>query len=547
METKAFSLQSPEQIAKDYEGNKQKIAQAAHMGLLDPTAAVMAGMFIDRMRSAQVMEQAPTQTIAQQVLAPSGPPPQGSPTATPPQMPPQGQPMGMASGGVASLSIPDNMFDEPADDAESYAGGGLVSFASGGGFNFPSTGYEDADALLPRIMMAESGGNPNAVSSAGALGLMQLMPGTASDPGFGISPAKDGSPQENLRVGSQYFGALRRKYGNVSDALMAYNWGPGNMDRWIASGRKGPVPEETSNYVQTVTSSRGPRQQTTPTTPTPVEGEQYHGRAVDLQEGIKQISELRGPQSYDDYDAYREDVRKINTPEERDRRKKQDLWSTLAQIGFNMAGSNSPSFLQAAGQAGAAALPGMMERTKDRRTEERDALRTLAATEAQKRAEGRDEMGQNLEYVGKTQASADNLRASEQQHELGKDRLALERQQLAQQAREAELDRKARRDLAALQEGGAMARARLQAEARDPSYQNRLLDILIQAEVNNIPPNKRGDPAEIARAQSTAATKLREYLHAPQQTTPGLLGADRLTPQANTSGWGIRQVPQTQD
>ena len=58
METKPFSIQSPEAIAKEYGGDKQKIMQAAQMGVVDPTAAVMAGMFIDRIRTAQTAEQA---------------------------------------------------------------------------------------------------------------------------------------------------------------------------------------------------------------------------------------------------------------------------------------------------------------------------------------------------------------------------------------------------------------------------------------------------------------------------------------------------------
>ena len=96
METKPFSLQSPEQIAKDYMGNKQKIAAAAKMGTVDPTAAVLAGMFIDRMRSAAVQEQQPTSTVAQDVLSPP-PPPQMGLGAPPPGMPPMGAPppMGM--------------------------------------------------------------------------------------------------------------------------------------------------------------------------------------------------------------------------------------------------------------------------------------------------------------------------------------------------------------------------------------------------------------------------------------------------------------------
>ena len=65
---KPFSIQSPEQIAKEYGGNKQKIAAAMQTGIVDPTAGVLAGMFIDRMRSAQMQEQAPKPTVAQQVM-----------------------------------------------------------------------------------------------------------------------------------------------------------------------------------------------------------------------------------------------------------------------------------------------------------------------------------------------------------------------------------------------------------------------------------------------------------------------------------------------
>ena len=74
METKPFTMQSPEQIAKDYGGNKQKIAEAMQMGILDPTAGTLAGMFIDRMRSAAQTEAAPQQTVAEQVFAPPAPP-----------------------------------------------------------------------------------------------------------------------------------------------------------------------------------------------------------------------------------------------------------------------------------------------------------------------------------------------------------------------------------------------------------------------------------------------------------------------------------------
>lgn len=67
--------------------------------------------------------------------------------------------------------------------------------------------------LAQAVMQQESGGDPNAVSSAGARGLMQLMPGTQRDPGFGVQPARDDSPQENMRMGQDYLNAMLNRYG----------------------------------------------------------------------------------------------------------------------------------------------------------------------------------------------------------------------------------------------------------------------------------------------------------------------------------------------
>lgn len=101
-------------------------------------------------------------------------------------------------------------------------------------------------------MMAESGGNPNAVSPKGARGLMQVMPGTARDPGFGIRPS-NGTPQDDVRVGREYRRKMETRYGGDPAKMWgAYNWGPGNMDNAIA--RHGDnwlnaAPAETRNYV----------------------------------------------------------------------------------------------------------------------------------------------------------------------------------------------------------------------------------------------------------------------------------------------------------
>lgn len=101
-------------------------------------------------------------------------------------------------------------------------------------------------------MMGESAGNPNAVSSAGARGLMQVMPSTARDPGFGIRPS-NGTPQDDVRVGQEYRAAMQQRYGgDLARMWGAYNWGPGNMDQALAQHGEDWLqfaPPETRNYI----------------------------------------------------------------------------------------------------------------------------------------------------------------------------------------------------------------------------------------------------------------------------------------------------------
>jgi hypothetical protein len=69
------------------------------------------------------------------------------------------------------------------------------------------------------------------------------------------------------------------------------------------------------------------------------------------------------------------------SPEAMAKGKKEDMWSALAQIGFGMAGSNSPHFMQAAGQAATAAIPGMQAARKERKSEQRAGMAALADLE----------------------------------------------------------------------------------------------------------------------------------------------------------------------
>jgi soluble lytic murein transglycosylase-like protein len=107
--------------------------------------------------------------------------------------------------------------------------------------------------LLAAVRDVESGGRADAVSRVGAVGAMQTMPRTLKDPGYGVRPAADNSPQELERVGRDYFSMLMKKYGNAETAAVAYNMGPGATNNWIAAGSDiSKLPKETQAYVPKV-------------------------------------------------------------------------------------------------------------------------------------------------------------------------------------------------------------------------------------------------------------------------------------------------------
>jgi len=109
--------------------------------------------------------------------------------------------------------------------------------------------------LVDALIQQESGGNNAAVSPKGARGLAQVMPKTARDPGFGVKPLADNSPQEQRRFATDYLGAMLKKYnGDERLALAAYNAGPRAVD-----AHKGIPPfPETKNYVSQILGALNP-------------------------------------------------------------------------------------------------------------------------------------------------------------------------------------------------------------------------------------------------------------------------------------------------
>jgi hypothetical protein len=506
METKQFSLQSPEQIAKDYGGNKQKIAQAASMGMVDPTAAVLAGMFIDRMRSAQMLEQQPQGTVAQQVFqpqqapqgaAPQGaPPPMGAPPMGAPPMgaPPPPQPPGMAMGGLMDLSVPDDMFSEPTTDAENFAGGGLVAFAMGG-----KADEDDEDELTLGDRLREQFRGPEdptyygrpmtAADMRGAFGIPEkrdpaYVPFLGAETGvtkFATAPligavratagmmrrggdesfareqyekamakynreraAYDAAAATNLRVGAVGGGrkqalppkpvapkrqdfeaadfapaprpalaptakpAASPRAGSATPAPFRQQDSRSEATRPAPSAVSGPAaprpgtgvapsprvamtpPTAPSGLGAIATPQGGPRAPVpgAPTVPGAPSAPQAPAGPTGIEGYMAQYQQLMGPQAATPYrDQLAAAAEAQRDPKNIAAQKKQDMWQAVAQFGFNMAATNSPSFMQAAGQAGAATVPFMAASRKERRAMERDALKQLADIEGLTAAE----------------------------------------------------------------------------------------------------------------------------------------------------------------
>ena len=120
------------------------------------------------------------------------------------------------------------------------------------GFNFDDS-YK---AALKAQIGAESNFNPNAGSEAGARGMTQFIPATAKQ--YGVQYGDSNAAVRSQIVGqAKFMQDLNNKYKSHKNAkelaFMAYNWGPGNVDKWLKRGANpAEIPEETRNYIATI-------------------------------------------------------------------------------------------------------------------------------------------------------------------------------------------------------------------------------------------------------------------------------------------------------
>jgi hypothetical protein len=421
-------MQSPEQIAKDYAGNKQKIAEAMQMGILDPTAGTLAGMFIDRMRSAAQQEAVPQQTVAQQVFAPPAPPaPPAGLGATPPAMaqPPMGPPPEMGApppqdmpapqgempmmaeggmvppyasgGGLSDVPIPDGMFDEPSNGGfgDGYAGGGMVAFADGG-----STGdyiERTAMSMFPNLQIAGRGRTAARNAQVGGVANSYHL----------IDAARDISVPPGMTK-AEFIAQLKDTFGADYDVIPS----KGNsvhIEPGPALGRKVRGGKELAGAAQK------------PNT--------LYGLPTDLQGNIDMLTGMM-PEEAAEQIEYRKSLEEQLSPERQARGQKDAFFEGIGKLAARLGASKSPTLLGGLAESLGAGAVDIAESLEADKARIREMQRERAQLANLSRKEKMEVMQMGVDLTGRVAALNEGIENRKAEVAAKKEELKLRRDEL---------------------------------------------------------------------------------------------------------------------
>jgi hypothetical protein len=389
-------LQSTDTLIRLSGGNKQKLLQIAqaHPELL--TATVVAAMEIDKIRAAAQLEQAPQQTVMQKAFGLGAPPvPQAPPAAPaglgatpqgmqmasaapPPGAPaPQG-PVGMAEGGLTTLPLPDDMFDE-----HTFASGGIVAFDGGG-----ST-YDKLLAKAAELEAEANSGQHSDYRRDALLSQAQQLKQQARS--IGIREAAPSLSSQLNNLIPDYFQTPDVVAQSIQDNE-AYRARVGAINQ--ATGRPAVLPDPGLPKFVNPQDSQLPAPQFNIATGTPRTAATKATKATtpDDDYGLPKAPEaFDQKKTFDDILAMMGPAPKATTASAEEKAKDRNYDIGMAMLSAASAGlaKGSKTFLGALGDAGEGAMPVLAESAKARRAdakEERQAQLEQERTEYGARA-----------------------------------------------------------------------------------------------------------------------------------------------------------------
>ena len=485
----ANELNAIDGIVRHTAGNKDTIKRLIQTGVISEMQGVLAGMRADEISKAGMIGKGNMPSIAQQVLNPQAPPPApppAPPQGMPPQMPqmgapapemidsPQGidqpyTPQGMADGGLAALSIPDDMFNSSVGDSDTqhYDDGGLVAFAGGGG-------YKSIDEAYRRILRLEGGLGPRGemrISKLGAVGPAQLMPDTAPEAARMAGLPWDEKryrtdPEYNTALGKAYYASrVAARNGDYAKAALDYHSGMGNVDK----GKIGPEGRQYARNFGGSGMDTGPYAKATGSDPTAVPDVSSFAEIMEM------MSSLVGKRDTKARDAQ---LAAIGIdPEQSKKDKDRDLGYALlaASQAFSKPG---PFLSNVTGALGAMAEP-LREGEKSRKAEKLAGLKAAADAERE-------------DYEDRRSLLAPAAALSTEQNRLRQG--ALDRRQKGAQF-DAELQ--ARRDTLSTQLQNALDIAKIKVNPSD-------FDTMLEIQLHGTPELKSA-MSEVLKARAAAA------------------------------------------